>query len=293
MRFEDLPPVGYGCSPVHRGAFVELEGSIETAVSTGYRLFDTAEIYGSERLLGRILNGPNGVRREEIYIVSKLWNTNHAAAHVADAAEDSLKRLGLEYLDLYLIHSPESWRHDAPLGELGELAAEQIQRRAIPRNNDGTVATIDIPLAETWTAVQALQRRGLTRAIGVSNFEESHLSELLDLGGVSPLVNQVHCGPYRPREALVEYCRRNGVGVMAHSPFAAQSLLDEPVLRSIGSRYGKSPAQALLRWYVDRGFVPLPSTTNRRHLAENLDLLDFKLSPIDLAEIQGLRRLGN
>ena len=293
MKFEDLPRLGYGCSPMHRGAFVELEGSIEAAVSMGYRLFDTAEVYGTEGLLGRILSGPNSVRRDEIYVISKLWNTNHATADVVDALEGSLNRLGLEYLDLYLIHSPESWRHDAPLGDLCALTEEPIQQRAIPRNNDGTVATTDIPLGETWTALQDLQRRGLTRAIGVSNFEESHLRELLDLGGGRPLVNQVQCGPYHPRQPLVDYCRRNGIGVMAHSPVSAEGLLDEPVMRSIGIRRGKSPAQVLLRWYVDRRFVPLPSTTNRRHLAENLGVLDFKLSSEDLAEIDGLRRLGN
>lgn len=287
--FGKFSPVGFGCSPFRDGKRIDLADSIALALEAGYQLLDTAEAYGNEAQIGEILRR----RRSSPYqplVVGKVWQTNHAYADVLSACESSLRRLGREALDLYLIHAPEAWQHTGLLGDLSQLSPEVVRSRTMPRKKNGARALAEVPLAETWSAMEELHNRGLVRAIGVSNFGRAHLEELLADSTIPPAVNQIERHPCRPRTDLVEFCRGLEIQVMAHSPLSGQVLLQDSVLTSIAERCGKSTAQVILRWSVELDVIPIPSSRNARHIKENLDIFDFALEAAERAEIDGLSR---
>jgi diketogulonate reductase-like aldo/keto reductase len=280
-----LPLIGFGCSPFRaEGRRVDLEGPVRTALAAGYRLFDTAELYGNERTVGRALGSHP---RPELFVVGKVWRTNFRPPALRAACEASLLRLGLEAFDLYLLHAPEAWRHRGPLGDPEELGWEEFERRALPRDEAGNVETDEVPLAETWEAMRDLARRGLAGRIGVSNFGPG---EIAALGPELPAANQIACSPWQPNAELVDWCRQREIRVMAHSPLSSPGLLAAPVLLEVAERHGRSAAQIVLRWNVQRGLVPLPSSTDPVHIAENLRALDFELDTEALAAIDSLHR---
>ncbi len=284
------PAVGFGCSPLRGDQVLDLGQAIEWALELGYRLFDTAEVYGNERQLGRCIRRFAGLRRNQVIVISKVWQTNHAYGHVIAACEASLGRLGLDQLDLYLVHSPEAWGHTGPLGEVSEMSLSELESRALPRDDQGEPMRIEVPLAETWSAMETLVQRGLVRSIGVSNFRQEHLEELARTASIAPAVHQIACHPYRPARALSRYCEQENIALIAHSPLSSPGLLEDPVLRRIARRVGKSVAQVLLRWYLERGILPVVSSAQRHHLAENLEILDFGLHPADTEAIGELAR---
>lgn len=294
-----LPPIGFGCAPYRSGRRIDLGSSIELAIQAGYRLLDTAEAYGNEARIGKILSQlpPSRATSASIsgvapLVVSKVWQTNHAYEDVLSACRDSLQRLGLDALDLYLIHAPESWQHVGPLGDLSRQPGDTGRWLTAPRREDGARALAAVPLIETWSAMEELRRRGLVRAIGVSNFERTHLEELLSGAKVAPEVNQIERHPYRPRTELARFCTAHGIRLMAHSPLSSAGLLEEPVLAKIAQRHKKCPAQIVLRWNVEHGVVPIPSSRNPRRVVENLDIFDFVLDASDVAKIDGLARVA-
>ena len=288
-----IPPIGFGCSRYRGGGvYVDLEAPIEDALDMGYRLFDTAELYGNEQQLGEIVRRPGSPPRQELFLVSKVWNTNHAYAHVMAACEKTLRALGVEYLDLYLIHWPHAWQYRGPLERLMSLSHEEAEALTFPQDEAGNILTSDIPLEETWQAMETLLARGWVRAIGVSNFDREHLEHLLTSAQVPPAVNQIEYHPYRRNHALVSWCKEREIAVVAHSPLSAPGLLQEPLLLTLAERYGKTPAQIVLRWYVQHGVVPLPSSTNAAHIAANLDIFHFDLSPHDMRAIDHLHQPG-
>lgn len=278
-----LPPIGFGCSPFRAGGKrVDLEGAVRTAVAAGYRLFDVAELYGNERTVGRaLLSAP----REELFIAGKVWRTNFRPAMLRQACEGSLLRLGLDAFDLYLLHAPEAWKHRGPLGELEEMGWEELERRALPRDEQGNLEVDEVPLAETWEAMQNLARRGLAAHIGVSNFGPAQIDEL---GPELPAANQIAHSPYQPNAEIVDWCRQRGVRLMAHSPLSAAGLLSELLLADLADRHQCSPAQILLRWNLQKGLVPLPSSADPRHIAENLRALELELDVSEVAAVDSL-----
>ncbi|MEA2601806.1 MAG: hypothetical protein QOF89_2798 [Acidobacteriota bacterium] len=286
----NVPPIGFGCSPFREGGRrVDLEGPVRVALARGYRLFDLAELYGNERALGRAL-GPHP--RRELFIVGKVWRTNFRPAALRAACEASLLRLGLDAFDLYLLHAPEAWRHRGPLGDPEELGWEEFERRALPRDDQGNIEFDEVPLAETWEAMRDLARCGLTGGIGVSNFGPGQIAEL---GSELPAANQIACSPYEPNAEVVDWCRQREIRLMAHSPLSAAGLHSEPRLLELAARHGRSAAQVVLRWTVQRGLVPLPSSTDPSHIAENLRALDFELdgdAMVAIAMIGSMRRPG-
>jgi len=273
-----LPPIGFGCSPFRPGGGrVDLEDAVRAAAAAGYRLFDLAELYGNERAAGRALRP---FPRSELFLVGKVWRTNFRPAALQQACESSLRRLGVDAFDLYLLHAPEAWRHQGPLGDPEEVGWEEFERRALPGEAD------DVPLAETWEAMRDLARRGLAGEIGVSNFSPQQIEELSEL----PAAHQIACSPYEPNTDTVAWCRQRDIRLMAHSPLSAAGLLAEPLLADLASRHSASPAQIVLRWIVQKGLVPLPSSTDPGHIAENLRALDFVLDDASMAAVDSLDR---
>ncbi len=281
-----LPAIGFGCSPFRPGGRrVDVESAVRMAAAAGYRLFDLAELYGNERAVGRALRDSRGPSRSELFLVGKVWRTNFRPAALRQACENSLLRLGFDAFDLYLLHAPEAWKHRGPLGDPEETGWEELELRALPLDGHGQPEVDEASLPETWEAMGDLVRQGLAGGIGVSNFGPEQIAAL---GGERPAANQIACSPYQPNAETVDWCRRWGIPLMAHSPLSAPGLLTAPVLLELAARLGRSPAQIVLRWNLQAGLVPLPSSTDPGHIAENLAALDFELDVSAMATVNSL-----
>ncbi|MDZ7704875.1 MAG: aldo/keto reductase, partial [Trueperaceae bacterium] len=268
--------------------YVDLNAAMEDALDVGYRLFDLAELYGTEAQFGDLLRKPGSPERDTLYLVGKVWNTNHGFEQTIAACEQSLRRLGVDAFDLYLIHWPQALRHTGPLGDLSLVSADEAGARAFPRNDHGDLDVVDISLTETWRALETLLARGRAKAIGVSNFGVDDLKTILDEGTTPPAVNQIEHHPYRQQRDLVDFCHENNIRVMAYSPLAAPGLLDDPIIVDIAEKHGCTPAQVVLAWNLAQGIVPIPSSTSRAHLSANLDVFGVELDDDDRERMGGL-----
>lgn len=284
-----LPAVGFGCSRYRGGTtYVDLERPIEQALDSGCRLLDLAELYGTEALVGDILQRPGSPQRQDMYLIGKVWNTNHAYDAVLAACRQSLDALGIDTFDCYMMHWPDAWAHQGPLGDLSARSHEEAQALTFPTDSNGDLLASEVPLEETWRAMEALVERGWTRTLGISNFDEDQLAQLVALAATPPRIHQFERHPYRPNHAVVEATRRHGLIPMAHSPLSAEGLLHEPVLHDIAQRHAVSPAQVVLRWNVQQDIVPIPSSTNAAHIVANLNIFGFELSRDELQAIDAL-----
>src|SRR3954466_9162494 len=261
-----MPALGLGLWKVEGSAAPTL---IEEAVRTGWRHFDCASDYGNEAEVGvglqQVLQS-KAVRREELWVTSKLWNTNHRAEHVRPACERSLRDLQLDYLDLYLIHFPIALEY-VPPEERYTAGWLQDPDAAEPRMKPARV-----PISETWQAMEELVAAGLVKNIGVSNFGTSLLRDMLSYAKISPAVLQVEMHPYLTQEKLVRYCREEKIAVTAFSALGAptyvplematehDSVMNEQVVRDAAERHKKSPAQIVLHWPMRRGTAAIPKT---------------------------------
>ena len=225
-----------------------------TAFECGYRHIDTAALYGNEEGVGRAIRASN-LSREDVYITTKVWNTDQGRDKTIAAMEASLERLGLDFVDLYLIHWPTPGR--------------------------------DLYL-ETWEAVLELQQRGLTRSAGVSNFHEEHLRRIVQATGVTPVINQIELHPWLPQTHVRAVDAEMGIVTEAWSPLASGGLINDATLAAIGAKYGKSAAQVMIRWHLQIGNVVLPKSVTPERIAENIDVFDFSLDADDLIAIEGL-----
>lgn len=248
-----MPQVGFGVFQVPNDA---TEAAVSAALEAGYRSIDTAAIYGNEEGAGRAI-AASGIARDELFVTTKLWNSDHADAGAAYDA--SLDRLGLDRVDLYLIHWP------AP-------AADRY--------------------LDAWAGLEELYAAGRVRAIGVSNFLPEHLRRIADLGGTVPAVNQVELHPALQQRDVVAANDALGIRTEAWSPLAQGALLADPTITAIAERLGRTPAQVILRWHVQQGRVIIPKSVTPSRIAANFDLAGFTLSPTDLAAIDGLERDG-
>ena len=271
-----LPPIGFGCSRYRDGEYVDRRDSIEAALDAGYRFLDAAELYGNEARIGEILSAPGSPDRDALVLASKVWNTNHG--HVAEACETTLDALGVDALDCYLLHWPEAWAYTGPLRRLAELPVEKQEALTFPENGDGERATADVSLESAWRGLEALYDRGLVASLGICNVDVSTLSRIVEFARVPPAMVQVEHHPYRPRNDLVSWCHERGIRVIAHSPLSAPGLLDESAVRDTAAAMGVSPAAAVLAWNVDRGVVPIPSSTDPDHVVENLAAAGHRLT---------------
>lgn len=240
-----MPILGLGTYRLSPGRPVA--NAVRWAIEAGYRLIDTASMYGNERDVGEAIRR-SGVPRDQVFVTTKLWNSDHGYESTLTAFDRSLNRLGLTYVDLYLIHWP----------------VEGIRR-------------------ETWRAMEAVLEGGKCRAVGVSNYMTWHLDELMKDSSTIPAVNQVEFSPYLYQKDLLEYCRSHGIQLEAYSPLTKARRLSDPRLLKIGSRYNKTPAQVLIRWALQKGTVVIPKSSRRERIAENAHVFDFSLSGEDMA----------
>lgn len=281
-----LPPVGFGCSRYRDGEYVDRAESVATALDAGYRFLDSAELYGNESRIGDLLAAPGAPARESLFLVSKVWNTNHG--HVREAFESTREALGVETLDCYMLHWPEAWRYTGPLRDLASLPVEEREARTFPRDDDGEIVRSDVSLEAAWRGLEALYDDGLVRTLGVCNVDCGTLREVLSFARVPPAVVQVERHPYLPRENLVEFCHGRGIRVVAHSPLSAPGLLEEPALAEVAAARDATPAQVVLAWNVDCGVVPIPASTTPDHVVENAAAAGIRLDPEDAARIEDL-----
>jgi diketogulonate reductase-like aldo/keto reductase len=292
----ELPAVGMGLWKVARRAVADL---VQEAIRVGYRHFDCACDYGNETEVGDGLKRSieQGLcRREDLWITSKLWNTYHRREHVRPAIERTLRDLKLDNLDLYLIHFPISLEY-VPFDRRYPPEWLYDPSDAAPR-----MKLAAVPLAETWGAMEDLVRAGLVKHIGVCNFNCALLRDLLSYARTRPEVLQVELHPYLAQEKLLRFCREAGIAVTGFSPLGAlsylslnmatedESVLRQPAVTAAARRLGKSSAQVVLRWGVQRGTAVVPKTSRPDRLAENLALFDFELSPEEMQAISSLDR---
>jgi diketogulonate reductase-like aldo/keto reductase len=292
---DELPAIGFGLWKVDKPDAPSL---VEEAARVGYRHFDCASDYGNEAEVGvglkKVLSGI--APRDQLWVTSKLWNTNHAPQHVRAACERSLRDLGLDHLDLYLIHFPIALEYVPP--EKRYPAGWFFD----PDAADPQMKPVTVPISETWRAMEGLVSAGLARNIGVCNFGVSLLRDLLSYAEVRPAVLQVEMHPYLTQEKLVRFCRDERIAVTAFSPLGAASyfelgmatqdeaVLDQPVVRDAAAQHKRSPAQVVLRWGVQRGTSVIPKTSRRERLPENLEIFDFELSADEMSAISALDR---
>lgn len=245
-----MPVLGLGVWQAASGK--ETRRAVEAALKTGYRLIDTAKIYGNERDVGAGIR-ESGVPRDEIFVTTKLWNDDHGYERALRAFERSRKELGLDYVDLYLIHWPDSnLRHEA------------------------------------WKALLKLREEGLARSIGVSNYTIRHLRELLAESPISPSVNQVEFHPFLYQRELLDFCGTQKIQLEAYSPLVRGRRLDHPVIREIARQRQRTPAQILLRWSLQRGLVAIPKSVRPERIRENAAVFDFELTPKELERLDSL-----
>lgn len=291
-----LPNVGLGFWKVAKSEASQL---VQDAFRIGYRHLDGACDYGNEASVGEGVQSAlrAGIcRREDFWVTSKLWNTYHAREHVRPAVERSLADLRLDYLDLYLIHFPIAQRF-VPFESRYPPEWFFDPNAASPR-----MEFAPIPLAETWRGMEQLVRDGLVRNIGICNVGCSQLRDLLSYAEIAPAVLQIELHPYLTQEKLLRFCAEQGIAVTAFSPLGAlsylqlgmarndESVLDESVVRQAAKRTGRTPAQVVLRWGVQRGTAIVPKTSNTSRLKENLQSLDFELTAAEINSISALDR---
>lgn len=252
-----MPWLGLGVWRVEEGQVVE--NAVRSALKIGYRSIDTAAIYGNEQGVGKAV-AESGISREELFITTKVWNEDQGYDKTLKAFEESRRKLGLEYVDLYLIHWPGKDKYK-----------------------------------DTWKALEKLYKEGLVRAIGVSNFHTHHLDNLLADAEVVPMVNQVETHPLLSQKELLQYCKEHRIQMEAWSPLM-QGNLDHPVLKEIAAAHGKSPAQIVLRWDLQNGVVVIPKSINEHRIKENSEIFDFELSAEEMEKIDGMnenKRFGS
>lgn len=248
----EMPWFGLGVWQVKDGE--EAKDSVKAALKAGYIGIDTAAAYKNEKSVGEAIR-ESGLNREDLFITSKVWNGDQGYDETLAAFDATMEKLGLDVLDLYLIHWPVKGKYK-----------------------------------DTWRAMEKLYQDGRIRAIGVSNFQPHHLDDLLADAEVVPAVNQVEFHPLLTQSELLNYCAQKGIQVEAWSPLAQGRLFDNEVVKGLADKYGKSPAQILLRWVLDKGVVVLTRSVKESRIVENADLFDFTLTPEDVTALEALNK---
>ncbi|KOS30986.1 glyoxal reductase [Bacillus anthracis] len=246
----EMPWFGLGVFKVEEGP--EVVEAVKSAIKAGYRSIDTAAIYGNEEGVGEGIR-ESGVSREELFITSKVWNADQGYEETLAAFEESLKKLELDYLDLYFVHWPVEGKYN-----------------------------------DTWRALEKLYKEGRVRAIGVSNFQIHHLQDVFQVAEIKPMVNQVEYHPRLTQKELQAFCKEQGIQMEAWSPLMQGQLLDNATLQAIAEKYGKTTAQVILRWDLQNGVVTIPKSIKEHRIIANADVFNFELSSDDMEAIDAL-----
>lgn len=289
-----MPLVGFGLWKVDKATCAE---TVYNAIRAGYRLFDCASDYGNEVEVGQGLAraiSENLVSREQLFITSKLWCSNHARDHVVPAFEKTLGDLGLEYLDLYLIHFPISVKY---------VPSSERYPPGFFNDAAGTKVVLEkSPMYLTWAGMEEIHGSGRAKNIGVSNFNGQLITDMLRYCNIPPAVLQIEHHPYYVQRELTDFCEHQGIKVTAYSSFGPMSylelkqelavgsppLLEHPVVKQVAEECGKSPAQVLLRWATQRGIAVIPKSNNVERLTQNLECCSFDLNDEQMTKITGL-----
>ncbi len=280
---DSLPTLGLGTWRSQPG---EVSDAVIEAISCGYRHIDCASIYGNEKEIGEALQKAfekKLVKREELWITSKLWNDSHLSEDVLPSLKKTLSDLKLEYLDLYLVHWPVAIKKGV----------------GFPSKSGDFLSYEEAPLEKTWKNMEMLQNAGLVKHIGVSNFNQEKLNVLLEHCSKSPEVNQVELHPYLPQHSLMEFCAQHSIHLTGYGPLGAAYrvenkevnlpiLLEDDTILSIAQNHGATPAQVVLAWGMERGTSVIPKSTHPMRIKENFEALNLRLSKQDLQEINGL-----
>lgn len=275
-----IPAIGLGTwgSPVG-----EVAQAVKDAIDAGYRHIDGAHVYQNEHEVGEGVNAKIAegvVKREDLFLTSKLWNTSHRPDLVRSALETTLKNLNTPYLDLYLIHWPFAYKEE------GEL---------FPSDESGKIAFSSVDYLDTWRELEKLVDAGLTKSIGLSNFNKAQTQRVLENSRIKPVVNQIECHPYLNQQKLSDYLKSVGVLVTAYSPLGSPNrpwvtkddpvLLEDPKIVSLSTKYSKTPAQILIRYQLQRGHSVIPKSVTKNRIISNFNVFDFELTADDVALI--------
>ena len=244
-----IPSIGFGT--YKSGSDEETAEIIKYSLKTGYRHIDTASFYGNELGIGNGIK-ESGIKREEIFLVTKLWNDCHGYDNTIEAFNKSLEKLQTDYIDLYLIHWPNKLN------------------------------------SETWKAFEDLYRKGRVKAIGVCNFKIGHLEQLKESAEIMPMVNQVEMHPHNIKTEMLNYCNENNIQLVAWSPIMRGRLFSNELMIGLSQKYKKTIAQIILKWHIQRGVIPIPKSSNKERIKENLDIFDFNISDEDMKAINSL-----
>jgi len=247
-----MPQLGLGVFTMQDGK--EVREAMEIAFDEGYRSIDTATVYGNEKGVGQAIK-ESKIPREEIFLTTKVWNNDQGYDSTPGAFQKSLDRLGVDYLDLYLIHWPVNGKY-----------------------------------TDTWKALEKLHHDGLIRSIGVSNFQVHHLETLFKSAEIIPVVNQVEQHPYLVQKELRDFCARHDIKIEAWSPLGRGAVLGDQTLVRLGQKYGKTSAQVTLRWQIQHDIITIPKSSKPKRIKENISIFDFNLEPGDMDIIDGLNR---
>ena len=258
----NIPCVGFGTWQAANGEIARQ--AVKDALEIGYRHIDTASGYYNEESVGLGIR-ESGLKREDVFVTTKLWNPDRGYETTLQACKKSLELLGFEYLDLYLIHWP---------------ANDKVYDDPVKVNKD------------TWRAFEKLHKDGLVRSLGLSNFLEPHIAQILDDAEILPAVDQIEFHPGYPQFDAVEFCRQNGIQVEAWSPLGCGRVLSDERLQNLARKYGKSTAQLCVRWALQHDVIPLPKSVHKERIESNAQVFDFEISPEDVKMIDDLPTFG-
>jgi aldehyde reductase len=286
---------GHKCPQLGLGTWLsapgEVQNAIKHAIDVGYRHIDCAMLYGNEKEIGEAIRekiADGTVKREELFVVTKLWNTFHETEKVVPTCKKSLENFGLDYLDLYLIHWPVAQRIK------GELNINLPFKDAVG---------IDYDYVDTWKGMEECVRLGLAKSIGLSNFNSAQVQRVLDNATIKPAMNQIEVTPNLNQKKLIKFCTDRGVHITAYSPFGSPARpwakpgdpvlkLDDPKLITIGEKYNKSSSQVILRYLIQLAAIPIPKSSNPKRIELNLDVFDFNLNEEDMAVVDSFNCNG-